>query len=533
MYAPIKQSLALLAVVALAACTGGGGGNALPNGPPTQLLPPPAGTGVLARIVGVGDSLTAGTQSNGTMGVSYLGNPVSALPGGLIPATQPNGFFALLYEQATGMTTAQMANPATSVLPLVAATGNGQELVVTFPPNPFAPSQLACDAFNQSMYSLANAATYRANPNTIPLDVGVPGITAHEALTMTHPETGPPPSAVAGVCPGFQNVAGDPTAGGLQTLLNSESSMFYPILSNFAVPGVLGNNQQVTMLNAAVALRPTLATVWLGANDLLKYQESHGQSPSDTPAQMQTDITQVIRTLQASGAKVVVANLPDILLTPQFFKGGPTLTATLSGFLQQVGIPAAFANAIAANATANVQTSYGVGPNGYLTESGFLGTLSQCIAQFNGGAGTVNCQPALDPAGAHSGDGTAYLDDAFAAQVQGLNTAYNGAIGAAAAATLTPLVDIHAVFSGIASGAGPYAIAAAINPPKCCNLQFGGGLVSFDGLHPSNTGYALVANVWIQTINTAYGTSIAAVNATAVYNGTAPYGPLPDPYAQH
>jgi lysophospholipase L1-like esterase len=531
MYGRIKQSLALLTVAALAACSGGGG--SAPNGSGAGLVvTPPAGTGVLARIVGIGDSLTAGTQANGTMGVSYAGNPVSALPGGLIPATQTNGFFALLYEQATGMTTAQMANPATTVLPLIAATGNGSELVVTAPPNPFAASQLGCDTFNQSMYSLAGASTYRANPSTIPYDLGIPGITAHEALTMIHPETGPPPAPSGGVCPSYVNVPGDPTSGGLQSLLASESSMFYPVLSNFEASG-LGTNVPVTQLNAAVALHPTLTTVWLGANDLLKYQESHGQSPSDTPAQMQADITHVITTMKAAGSKVVVANLPDILLAPQFFQGGAVLTANLTGFLEKVGIPAAFAPTIAANASANVATTYNVTGSGYLTESGFLSTLSQCITQFAGGAGTVNCAPVLDPAGAGSGDGTVYLDATFAAQVQGLNTAYNAAIAAAATATSTPLVDIHAAITGIASGAGPYAISAAINPPKCCNAQFGGGIFSWDGLHPSNTGYALIANLWIATINASFSTTIAPVNVTAVYNGSAPYGPLPDPYAQH
>jgi lysophospholipase L1-like esterase len=531
MYARIKQSIALLTVAALAAC--GGGGGSAPTGTGAGLaVNPPASSAVLARIVGIGDSLTAGTQANGTMGITYTGNPVSALPGGIIPATQTNGFFALLYEQATGMTTAQMANPATTVLPLIAATGNGSELVVTAPPNPFAASQLGCDAFNQSMFSPSFAGTYRANPSTIPYDLGIPGIMAHEALNMTNPETGPPPSAVSGACPSYANLPGDPTSGGLQTLLQSESSMFYPVLSNFVTAG-LGTNVPVTQVNAAVALHPTLTTVWLGANDLLKYQESHGQAPVDSPAQMQTDITTIITTMKNAGSKVVVANLPDILLAPQFFKGGATLTANLTGFLEQVGIPAAYAPTIAANASANIQTHYSVSGNGYLTESGFLSALSQCITQFAGGTGTVNCSPVLDPSTAGSGDGTAYLDDTFAAQVQGLNTAYNAAIAAAATATTTPMVDIHAAITGIASGSGPYAASAAINPPKCCSVAFGGGIFSWDGLHPSNTGYALIANLWIATINSSYQTSIAPVNVTAVYNGTAPYGPLPDPYALH
>jgi len=524
----VQQSLAAIAIVSLAACAGStGGGSALPSGPPSATYP--SGSGTLARVVGVGDSLTAGTQSNGTMGISYFGNPVSALPGGLVPATQPNGFFALLQEQIAGGTTASavatISTPATSVLPLILSPGNGGQIVVSASAPGFGPTQLSCNAFNQSMYSLAAIASYRANPATLPLDLGVPGMTVHEVINMTNPHSGPPPGPVGTSCPSYPTVAGDPTSGGLQTLIDAEDSTFYPILGSFA--GKLGPNQPLTALNAALADRPTLTTVWLGANDLLKYTFSAGQAPSDTPSQMTTDLVQIINSLKGVGSKVVIANLPDILALPQFTKGGATLTATMTAFLEQVGIPALYAPTIASNASTNIQTHYGVTGNGYLTESGFLAAFSQCITQFAGGAGTVNCNPVLDPGAAGSGTGSAYLPDAFAAQVQGLNTAYNAAIAAAATQTGTPLVDIHQTFVNIATAGG-----VPINIPKCCSLAFGGGLLSFDGLHPSNTGYAILANTFITTINTAYGTSIPAVNAANVYNGAGGY-PIPDPYALH
>lgn len=506
---------AVLAVVALAACSGGGSSSYTPAN--STAPPAPQGGAILSRIVGVGDSLTAGEQANGTMGVSYTGNPNSALPGGLVPATQTNGFFALFYEQATGMTVAQMASPATSVLPLISAPGNGQELVVTAPPSPFAATQLACSTFNLGMYVPSAVTTVRANPTTVPFDLGVPGLTMHEALTMSQPITGAPQAAVGTTCPGYPTLPGDPTSGAFQTLVGAESSTFYPVLGNFnGLTGV----QPVSEISAAQSLHPTLATVWLGANDVIKFSGSAGQAPVDTPTQMQSDLTTIIQRLQAGGAKVVVANLPDILSTPQYFQGGAALATsfnTLSG--GAISIP------VGTLVASNIQTKYGVSSAGYLTLSGFLSAL----AQVAGG----NVSPVLDPTTAGSGIGAAYLPDAFAAEVQGLNTAYNASIAAAAAATNTPLVDVHAIFVGIKTGTGPYAALAAVNPPKCCNLAYGGGLVSWDGLHPSNTGYALIANAWIATVNAAYGTTIPTINVAAVYNGTAPYGPLPDPYARH
>ena len=86
-------------------------------------------------------------------------------------------------------------------------------------------------------------------------------------------------------------------------------------------------------------------------------------------------------------------------------------------------------------------------------------------------------------------------------------------------AILAALVDQNALFKQIAAAGG-----VPINPPKCCSLAYRGGLSSLDGLHPSNTGYALIANVFIQQLNTSYNLGIPQVNVGAVY-ATDPYAP--------
>jgi hypothetical protein len=71
------------------------------------------------------------------------------------------------------------------------------------------------------------------------------------------------------------------------------------------------------------------------------------------------------------------------------------------------------------------------------------------------------------------------------------------------------LLDIHAFFQ-----------AAALNGVTIDNFPattaFLGGLFSLDGIHPTNTGYALVANQYIATINAALKTSIPAVDVNSV-----------------
>lgn len=456
----------------------------------TPSVTQPTGKAILSSIVGVGDSLTAGEQSGGLLGALNVTSPVSGYPGGAVPPGQESGFWSVLYQLATGTSAADMATPGLSPLPLIGGPGLGSQLVITSTGS-FAATHSSCDPFNDSAYSLGSFAGTRLNTSHTTLDLGIPGITAHEALFMTNPLTGPPPASSA-TCTYPLDPADPSTA--LQPVVSGESGAFYPILGGFA-----RKVAPLTEVGVAVSLHPTLVTVWLGANDLLKYTFSDGQAPSDTPAQMQADITNAIQQLQRTGARVVVANLPDILLTPQFFKGGPTLIATLEAF----GVAAPAATAV----TEYIQTTYGVGPNGYLTESG----LFTVLATINGGSLT----PTLGV-----GD---FLTDAFAAQVQGLNNAYNQAIGAAAKTTGAPLVDIKTFFDTIAADGG-----IPINPPTCCSLAFGGGLLSFDGLHPSNTGYALIANLFIQTIDTAYKLNIPVLTAAQLLaiSQTDPYQPL-------
>jgi len=478
------RGIAFAATVALAAT----GCSSSASSPP--IPQPPTRGGVLSRIVGVGDSLTAGFQSGGLLGVNST-SPVSGFPGNLVPATQENGFWSLVFQQATGATPSVMYDPARSPLPLIAAPGLGSQLVIGIT-SLFAATHSNCDNFNNAAYTLSTFSATRLNPSAHVLDVGIPGQTVHEALFMINPLTGPgqQPSCSYPFNPK------DPSTA-LQAVVSGESGMFYPVLGGFAA-----SVHPLTQVNAAISLHPSLTTVWLGANDLLKYAFSGGKAPSDTPAQMQADLISLIRRLYAGGSRVVIANLPDVLSTPQFFQGGPTLIATLEG--PPFFVPAGAAQAV----TAYIQSTYGVGPNGYLTESGLFATLAALQVG--------NFQPVLSAPGD-------YLTDTFAANVQGLNTAYNAAIGAAAAATKAPLVDIHGLFATIKANGG-----VPINPPKCCSLAFLGGLLSFDGLHPSNTGYALIANAFIGAIDTGFGQSVPPLSTAQIF---AIYST--DPYAQH
>ena len=308
----------------------------------------------------------------------------------------------------------------------------------------------------------------------------------HETIYMTGPYEGPP--VQSGSSCGYATLPNDPTSGGLQSLVQAENQYFLPVLGEYHT--AYGSN--LTQLNVAVGMQPKLTTVWLGANDLLKFIFSAGTAPaSDTPTQMAADLTKIVKSLTATGSKVLIADLPTLLPTtgnpvPQFFP-----QAKLSADLQSLGIPAAYANA----AVAYIGTKYGVTAGGYLTETGFLDVVELCA-----GGSPLCVTPPLDPSGPGTGLGSVYLTPAFAAEVQALNAGYNQAIDgvaqqfAAAAPGQVALVPITTFFQ-TASTSG-LSIAGLPGP---LTLQFGGGLVSWDGLHPANAGYAAIANEFIAT----------------------------------
>ncbi len=100
----------------------------------------------------------------------------------------------------------------------------------------------------------------RMNPRSTSIrDVGVPGLTMHEANTLKAPQTS--------TCKSLPGIPGL-----LNLIIAQESGTFWPVLGNFTYLG-----PHLTEVNAAASKHPTLATVWLGANDVLKYMGSGGR----------------------------------------------------------------------------------------------------------------------------------------------------------------------------------------------------------------------------------------------------------------
>jgi hypothetical protein len=520
-----KPFLAALTLIALAACGGGGGSTG-------QLLPSHGSRvrqdSILSNIVGVGDSLTAGYQSNGFLGATGVRNP----SGFFVPPGQENGFWADLYEQASSepldTAIAHMYDPSTSPLPLIKGPGLNNQIIPYTSLFPFTEQKTGdiCtdnNGFNEAGYHLKGITRVRMDPTSTNIrDVGIPGLTLHEANVLHEPQ-----SSTCKQLPGIPGL--------LNLVIADESETFWPVLGNFTK---LGPN--LTDVNAAASRRPTLATVWLGANDVLKYMGSGGRfvGGDHNAAQAESDLRSTFATLQHAGAKVVVANLPNILETGYFqlVKNPPHNSdckiRTYAYCLIHRGNTGIFKSDIATQARRyHLDTPGGCVPASVTKPCGYF-TLAGAVEIFqytlNYGYPTqfpdLDCAvpaPKCKPVPG-SGLGNYYITPEFAGKVQALNDAINQGIDEAATASHVPLVDVEAIFHGLASGdtANPYfKLASSVNPGVCCTLGFLYGMLSFDGLHPSNTGYALIAYEFIATINKAYGTHIPQIDYRAVYDG--------------
>lgn len=90
-------------------------------------------------------------------------------------------------------------------------------------------------------------------------------------------------------------------------------------------------------------------------------------------------------------------------------------------------------------------------------------------------------------------------------QLRALIIAYNAAIALIAPKYGAPVVDIY-TYVNLLAAHGVTVLGQHLT------TQANGGLFSLDGLHPTNTGYALIANQFIQTMHQRLGTNIPVVN---------------------
>lgn len=221
-----------------------------------------------------------------------------------------------------------------------------------------------------------------------------------------------------------------------------------------------------TQIEIAQQLQSPLVVCWIGNNDVLGTAlafDDMDASQITPPDVFAANFQAIVTDLSGWNAKVVYANIPDITRIGFLFS-----PADLQLFLG---------------------SSYSLPEGSYTSLAAMLlirmGLLPPLILR----------------------DPSWVLDANEVATIQAAITGFNQTIATDAAAAGMPVVDINSLMNQMAA-----------NPPTVGGvpllLRYNGGLLSLDGVHPSDIGHALIANAFIRTMNATWHMGIPKLSAS-------------------
>src|SRR5881296_1934244 len=240
----------------------------------------------------------------------------------------------------------------------------------------------------------------------------------------------------------------------------------------FLILGLPLRTEPVSQVSRARELHPTFLLVWLGNNDVLEMATSTNPGAlTVTPAEFGSRFRALLDALADTQAGMAVANLPD-----------PTGIAALRR---------------AAGEVTSCRTTAGA------TEP----VAADDLLSID-----------LDPRQLPAPPCGKVLDSAEQARVRASVSAFNAEIAAAIAGmeqvrgvTIAP-VDIFTAFDRLRST----GVDLDADGAPDLTTRYLGGIFSLDGIHPTRTGNALIANAFIDAINARFGETIPQVDVARV-----------------
>ena len=252
------------------------------------------------------------------------------------------------------------------------------------------------------------------------------------------------------------------------------------------LPGNAGTNN-INYLDFATTTPFTFFTSSLGNMDALAYATGGGVGDVLTPKADFTAIyTELINKLTATGAKGVVATIPDVSSIP---------------FFNTVTVPVILANVQRANPAVTALFIQTAGAPRAATAEDLI------VLDF---PTTLIGQPNANrlPYGLHPGnpiENKFVLDKEEVANVKDFVTSYNNSIKTIAASKDLAIIDINEFFKKF-TGTGTMVDGISFS-----TAFISGKLFSLDGVHLTPMGYAVVANEFITVINEKYNSTLPKV----------------------
>jgi hypothetical protein len=260
------------------------------------------------------------------------------------------------------------------------------------------------------------------------------------------------------------------------------------ILTDLILGAPLGNT--LSQLGEAVVQKPTTVFLWAGSEDALLADDAGSPSAMTSLASFTSDYTELITILKTyTTAHLVVANIPDVTAIPYMTPG--SLILNEASAYTHVPVPV-------------LSVLLGIQPGDLVNAQGLTDLEAEA-------AGFLHGAP-LTPL-----PGSDVLTVAEQATVRANIAAYNQVIAGLVAASGGTLVDLNSYFASLAGGVTINGYTAT--------TSFLGGLFGLDGIHPTNTAYALIANQYITATNAAFGLSTPAVDVSAIAAKDPYFGP--------
>jgi hypothetical protein len=336
--------------------------------------------------------------------------------------------------------------------------------------------------------SLISTAQINSYPNLIAAQAGVPLAQPLIAppgfpnvLTLVSP--GPPPVIVPapGASSGRINPFEQPTnlavpghrvQDALTARPNLPVNSLTDLVLGFPSPFITPAPPR-SQIEQAELLAPTTVIVWLGNNDALGAALA-GNTLALTPlAAFEASFVEVMNRLSATGATIVVANLPDVTVVPAL--------VSAEDVAARVGLPLSAIGPV-----------LGIAPGDFVTQAG--------LALIPG----ILSNPASGPL-----PNGGVLTAAEASIVRARVNDFNRVIAEQAAAHEAVLVDIHTLTE-------TFRERGVVVGGQRLTTEFLGGIFSLDAVHPTNTGYALIANEFIKAMNSRASAGVPPVNVRHV-----------------
>src|SRR5258708_19106270 len=261
------------------------------------------------------------------------------------------------------------------------------------------------------------------------------------------------------------------------------------------LPGLLASPPvSLSQVEWAEALSPTTIVVWIGNNDALRAVLTANPALRTAVTQFQSDYAALIGRLAATKATLVVANIPDVTVVP--------FLTSAEKVAEEIGLPLSIIGPI-----------LGIGPGDFVTPDAFT-LIEEIIKEFLMGqmAGPL--------------PSSVVLTAAQIAQIQAAVHSYNAIIAAEAQSHGAALADIHAILNLI------HARGVVENGQRL-TTDFLARVFSLDGGPPTHTGYAILADEFIEAIHqtfaagiqTLLGQPVAGADPLFFLNGRPPASP--------